>query len=226
MDWLLNLTVKEILTPIVIMLAAFGYVRCFVSALWLTLGASLALAGLISLSFPFTADNAVIWGGVGLLVLLALVLSRFASNPLPPSVTEPAQERVADSDRREIVIDGTNVMYWDGEQADLATLRSVVNTLLKRKYAPVVFLDASSRHHLKDKSLNERDFAKALGLPQSRVIVCPAGSEADAFLLKYAKEHDMPVVSNDQFRDRAQVAKKLKIVKGVFARGKPILEGL
>lgn len=223
MDWFATLTPPQILAPIVLALAAFGYIRCLASRLWLTLLATAALAGLISLSYPFTAENALGWGVAGALVLTALVLSLLGRNPVPPPPSEPA---LPAEDRRDIAIDGTNVLYWDGEVAELASLRLVINALLKRKYAPVVFLDASSRHHLKDKNLTKRGFAEALGLPQSRVMVCPAGTEADAFLLQYARDHKLPVVSNDQFRDRAQIAGKLRLVRGIFANGKPIFDGL
>ncbi len=223
MDVLASLTPLQILTPVVLALAAFGYVRCLATALWRTLLGTAALAALLSLSYPFIAANAWGWGGAAVLVLGAVALSRLGR---PPAPVAPPSETVAASDRKDIVIDGTNVLYWDGEVAELASLRLVVSALLKRKYAPVVFLDASSRHHLKDKSLTEKDFAKALGLPQNRVMVCPAGTEADAFLLKYARENNMPVVSNDQFRDRAQIAGKLRLVRGIFAKGKPIFEGL
>lgn len=220
-----SLHAREILAPVIIGLAVFGYVRCFAGAFWLTLVVSAALAAAISVGFPFTAENAVVWGGAGLFVLLAMALSRLGPRAVAAS-PQPGQVETPEKDQRAIVIDGTNVMYWDGEEADLTTLRSVVNALKKSKYAPHVFLDASSRHHLGDKSLTEKGFAKALGLPRNRVFVCPAGTEADSFLLKYAKENDAPVVSNDQFRDRAQIAKNLRLVRGIFAGGKPILEGL
>lgn len=124
-----------------------------------------------------------------------------------------------------VVIDGTNVMYWDG-QADLHTLRVVVDKLQSKNLSPHVFLDASSRHHLGDKSLDQHSFAAALGLAPNQVTVCPAQTEADAFLLRFAKENNIPVVSNDRFGDRASLAKGLKLVKGVIAGGKPVLQGL
>ncbi|APE44975.1 hypothetical protein BOO69_17350 [Sulfitobacter alexandrii] len=210
--------------PVVLGLAAFGYVRCLTLAPWLTLLGSFALAGLISLSFPLDQENGPVWGVVALLVLVAFLLSRRGRAPGPARAA--AANQVKAKDRKDIVIDGTNVLYWDGEAAELASLRIVVGALLDRGWAPVVFLDASSRHHLKDKSLDEQAFAKSLGLPRNRVMVCPAGTEADAFLLKYAREHDMPVVSNDRFRDRAQIAGKLRMVRGIFANGKPIFDGL
>jgi hypothetical protein len=127
---------------------------------------------------------------------------------------------------RRIVIDGTNVMYWDGGAAKLATLRCVVDDLTKRGFVPVVFLDASSRHHLKDKSLTESGFAKALGLPQKQVMVCPAGTEADEFILKFANQEALPILSNDRFGDRSALAKDIKTIKGVMTDGQPIFDGI
>lgn len=223
MELLSSLTPRQILTPIVLVLAALGYVRCLALAPWLTVLASAALAGLVSLSYPFNPENALEWGGAAALVLIGLLLSR-RGRALPPATS--AKTRVHAGNRRDIVIDGTNVLYWDGDAAELASLRLVVKALQERNYKPLVFLDASSRHHLQDKSLTERGFARALGLPHNRVMVCPAGTEADAFLLKYARDNDLAVVSNDRFRDRAQIAGKLHLVRGIFAKGKPIFEGL
>ena len=145
--------------------------------------------------------------------------------PVPQATVVPSKRTTPRTDQREIVIDGTNVMYWDGE-ADLRTLRSVVDKLVGKNMLPYVFLDASSRHHLGDTSLNTGSFAKALGLAQGQVTVCPTETDADAFILRFAKEHSLPVVSNDRFGDRTAQAKGLKLIKGVIARGKPIFHGL
>jgi len=144
--------------------------------------------------------------------------------PVPRSGPKPRKR--PGKGQKEIVIDGTNVMYWDDNAPALSTLRSTVTYLKKRDYLPFVFLDASSRHHLGDRSLDAAGFAHALALHPSRVVVCPAGTEADVFILKFAREHDLPVLSNDRFGDRKQQVRGIKLVKGVFANGKPILDGL
>ncbi|QFT58393.1 Zc3h12a-like Ribonuclease NYN domain protein [Sulfitobacter sp. THAF37] len=226
MEFLSGLSLAHLLLPVLFCLATLGYIRCLVLAPGLTLFASAALAGLVSLSYPLERQNAPLWCAAAGYVLISLLLSRWRrSNGTPaPQTTLPAKEK--STDRKNIVIDGTNVLYWDGDVAELASLRLVVSALLNRGWAPLVFLDASSRHHLKDRSLTEKTFAKALDLPQNRVIVYPAGTEADAFLLKYARDHNLPVLSNDQFRDRPQIAGKLRLVRGIFANGKPIFDGL
>ena len=123
-------------------------------------------------------------------------------------------------------VTGGHHLKFDSDGAQMVTLRIVIDALKKKGRTPIVFLDASSRHHLGDKGLNEQGFAKALGVPKSQVMVCPARTEADAFILKYARAEDLPVVSNDMFRDRAAQTKGLKFVKGVIVKGRPIFDGL
>lgn len=218
------MTPLDILTPLILLLAFIGYITCFVRMFWLTLAGTAALAIVISRDFGFETGNLVYWGA-GFSVVLAAVLAATFQRETQRAEAPTKKSGKSRKPSSEVVIDGTNVMYWDGE-ADLRTLRSVVDQLRSKGKYPFVFLDASSRHHLKDPSLDERGFAKALGLKRDRIMVCPARTEADAFILKYAREHRLPVVSNDRFGDRAQQAKGLKLIKGGVAGGKPILEGL
>ena len=128
--------------------------------------------------------------------------------------------------KKQIAVDGTNVLFWKDEVARLPTLKRVVSRLQREGFDPVVFLDASSRHHLGDKSLNETKFAEQLGLPAKRIMVCPARTEADAFILEYAGLQNIAVVSNDRFRDRPQEARNIRLVKGRFQGDKLILKNL
>ncbi len=214
---------EDILTAVVLLLAFIGYVWCLSRAIWVTIALTALLFFQMSRSVPFSSETLIYWGaGFG-----AFVVALVAKSMLPVGAVVSGETPAKPSRRRggdEIVIDGTNVIYWDG-QPDLRTLQSVVDTLRARKMMPYVFLDASTRHHLGDKSLDEKGFAAALGLPRNRVMVCPAKTEADAFILKFAQERKLPVVSNDRFGDRAAQAKGLKLIKGVIAGGKPVLHG-
>ena len=127
---------------------------------------------------------------------------------------------------RRIAVDGTNVLFWRDNTARLDTLARVLRHLQKRGFAPVVFLDASSRHHVGDTSLNEARFAAELGLPEEHIKVCPARTEADGYILAFAQEHKLAVVSNDRFRDRPQGARNVRLVKGRFDGTRLILKGL
>lgn len=128
--------------------------------------------------------------------------------------------------RRQIAVDGTNVLFWRDEMAQLATLQIVLKRLRHDGFDPVVFLDASSRHHIGDKSLNERKFAQVLGLNQNRIMVVPKGTEADGFILEYAGQQKLAVVSNDRFRDRPVEARNVRLVKGHFQGNKLVLKNL
>ena len=155
------------------------------------------------------------------IVVLAAVLLAVYGWLRRRTVTAPPRKAT-----RQIAIDGTNVLFWRDEVAQLQTLRVVVDHLRYQGIDPVIFLDASSRHHIGDKSLDEQKFARALGVPQKRVMVCPARTEADAFILQYAGEHKLPVVSNDRFRDRPREARNIRLIRGRFNGDRPILKGL
>lgn len=127
---------------------------------------------------------------------------------------------------RQIVIDGTNVMFWRNEVAQLATLQLVLKRLRQEGLDPVVFLDASTRHHIKDRSMNEKKFARALGVTKNNLMIAPKGTEADQFLLEFAQSQKLSVVSNDRFRDRPDAARNVKLIKGRFEGEKLVLKGL
>jgi len=212
--------IVEILAPVLGILAFVGYVTCLSKLLWPSLFLTGGLAYVAWQVEPIATGNMLYWGAAAASVIVALLIAVYLPRPSTPLLK---QERSATAS--DIVLDGTNVMYWDGD-ADLETLHRVVAYLIGKDRHPIVFLDASSRHHLDMPWLDEKGFAKALGLNRSQVMVCPAGTEADAFILKFAREHRLPVVSNDRFGDRAQQAKGLKLIKGGIAAGKPMLQGL
>ena len=218
----------HIVAAIILALTIIGYVACLARYYWITLALTTGALGYFSATIPLDGKTMPYWGAAILIILTTLcirLLNRPTRKPSRKNVKEePSRwQRYAG---RQIVIDGTNVLYWEGGTAQLDSLRSVVDYLRKRDINPIVFLDASSRHHLKDTSLSEKKFAKALGLPQVRVMVCPAGTEADVFILKFAKKEGLPILSNDRFGDRANLVKGIKIVKGVITSGRPILDGL
>ena len=213
-----------LLTGLVLILAFIGYVACVMRARWITLGLTLCLALLTWELSPPGGDTAFYWLGVGVAVLLAVWVAHLPVLRAPP-VTAPARAPLPRQDQsNRVVEDGTNVIYWDGD-ADLHSLILVTDALSKRGLEPMIFLDASTRHHLQDPSLDQHAFADALGLPPAQITICPAGTEADAFIGKYAKSEGLPIVSNDRFGDRAQQAKGIKRIKGVVTDGKVVFEG-
>lgn len=215
----------HIIAAIILGLAFVGYITCLTHFYWGSLALTATTVATLSAKTPIDTQTIPYWGAAALAVAVALTIASLRK-PRKPQRRHIQKSDPPEPSGRRIVIDGTNVMYWDGETAQLDTLRRVVDYLMQRDITPIVFLDASSRHHLKDKSLTEKGFARALGLSQKQVMVCPAGTEADVFILKFAKQEALPILSNDRFGDRSALAKGIKIVKGVITAGRPILDGL
>lgn len=214
------MTAYTLLLPVVMALTFIGYVACVMRARWITLALTLGLAAGVWQITPPGSDTAFQWLGAGIAVLAAFWVAHM------PWVQPPAKPKASKSKtgQQQVVVDGTNVIYWNGDP-DLDSLRIVVAALRKRGLTPMVFLDASTRHHLKQPDLDAGGFAKALGIKPPQITICPAGTEADAFIVKYAKTHRLPIVSNDRFGDRAQQVKGIKRINGVIAGGKVIFEG-
>jgi hypothetical protein len=117
-----------------------------------------------------------------------------------------------------ILVDGSNVLHWANNQPDIAPVLAVVHALKAKGYAPGVMFDANARYKIGGRYLDDRDFAMQLGLPLDRVFVVPKGTQADAYLLEYARDEDAQIVTNDRFRDWAD---KFPMVTrpGVLIRG-------
>ena len=95
------------------------------------------------------------------------------------------------------LVDGSNVAPSSGEEARLENLKIVVRKLRKEGYEAIVVADAALRHQIDDKEGYERR------VEEGKIRQAPAGTDADYFLLAFARELDAVIVSNDLFRDRA-----------------------
>jgi hypothetical protein len=95
------------------------------------------------------------------------------------------------------LVDGSNVAYSGGDEARLENLKIVVRKLRKEGYDAIVVADAALRHQIDDKEGYERR------VDEGKIRQAPAGTDADYFLLAFARELDAVIVSNDLFRDRA-----------------------
>lgn len=99
-----------------------------------------------------------------------------------------------------ILVDAANVAFTNHNEPHAKG--SVENILAMRKtledlgYHPIFIADASLKYEIDDPhKLNQ--------LEQSgQIKQAPAGTQADYFLLAYAKQQNLPIVSNDEFRDR------------------------
>ena len=96
-----------------------------------------------------------------------------------------------------VLVDGSNVAHsTEGEQAQLANILAVRAKLSEEGLEPVVVVDAALRHQIDDHAGYEKL------VDQGVVRQAPAGTDADYFILSFARELDARIVSNDRFRDR------------------------
>jgi hypothetical protein len=95
------------------------------------------------------------------------------------------------------LVDGSNVAHSsEGEKARLQNIRLVVARLEKDGLEPIVVADAALRHQIDEQTRYEEL------IDQGEIRQAPAGTDADWFILSFARELDAYIVSNDRFRDR------------------------
>ena len=120
-----------------------------------------------------------------------------------------------------VLVDGSNVAHSsEGDQALLANITLVCDKLREEGYEPLVLVDAALRHQIDDKRTLERL------VDDGTIKQAPAGTDADYFILSFARELDASIVSNDRFRDRQKVfpdaAKRL--IRYMVVKGEVVLE--
>jgi hypothetical protein len=100
-------------------------------------------------------------------------------------------------DAKVAIVDGSNVAHaTEGGTARLDNITLICDKLAEQGYDPVVVVDAALRHQIDDNRRYE-ELVEA-----GRIRQAPAGTDADYFILSFARELDADVVSNDRFKDR------------------------
>ena len=114
----------------------------------------------------------------------------------PVTAVSSGNER-ADGESNIVLVDGSNVAHsTEGERPQLANIIAVRQKLSEEGREPIVVVDASLRHQIDDRAGYEQLVDEGI------VRQAPAGTDADYFLLSFARELDARIVSNDRFRDR------------------------
>ncbi|HET8654779.1 MAG TPA: hypothetical protein VFL93_04650 [Longimicrobiaceae bacterium] len=124
-------------------------------------------------------------------------------------------------ERRAAIIDGSNVAYsTEADRPRLANIDLVCRKLDEEGFQPVVVVDAALRHHIDD----TREYEKRVDAGE--IHQAPAGTDADYFILSFARELDAIVVSNDRFRDRDEAFPDVmeRIVRYMIVEGEVVLE--
>ena len=127
---------------------------------------------------------------------------------------EKAQPRIA-------IIDGSNVAHaTEGDSARLENILLVREKLLEEGLKPLVVVDAALRHQID----NSRDFERLV--EAGDISQAPAGTDADYFILSFARELDALVVSNDRFRDRQKAFPEARenMIRFMIVNGEVVLE--
>ncbi|MGL4238829.1 NYN domain-containing protein [Tabrizicola sp.] len=129
-----------------------------------------------------------------------------------------------------ILVDGSNVMYWQDNAPKLTPVLQVIGALQAQGYAPGVVFDANAGWKLAGKYLHHGDLARLLALPVEQVLVVPKGEQADPYLLETAREFSARIVTNDRYRDWAeahpQVSEPGFLIQGGMRDGRVWLKGV
>jgi Zc3h12a-like Ribonuclease NYN domain len=122
---------------------------------------------------------------------------------------------------RTVIIDGSNVAHsTEGEKAALENIRVVRAKLIEEGYEPVVLADAALRHQIDD----EPGFEQLV--ENGTIKQAPAGTDADYFILSFARELGANIVSNDRFKDRVQAFPEIKkrVIRYMIVNGEVVFE--
>jgi hypothetical protein len=175
----------------------------------------LLILSLTSAALAYATENATLtlWLAVSVLAAIAALYL----------LVRAVLGRSGGGGKTAVVIDGSNVMHWNGEVARLAPLREVIAALQAKGFEPGIIFDANAGYKLADRYLDDGDFAKLLKLRADRVLVVPKGEPADPTILASAREMGAKIVTDDRFRDWAgdfpEVTEPGHLVRGGYRDG-------
>src|SRR5688572_2566470 len=110
---------------------------------------------------------------------------------------EPRQNLKESSTR--VLLDASNVAHaTERGVARLENIQLVMDKLREEGFDPLIVADAALRHQIDDKQAYEKLVDDGI------VHQAPSGTDADYFILSFAREMDARILTNDRFRDRAE----------------------
>lgn len=119
------------------------------------------------------------------------------------------------------IVDGSNVAHsTEGESARLENITLVCDRLREDGFEPVVVADAALRHQI-DQPKEYEELVENGTIKQA-----PAGTDADYFILSFARELDAAVVSNDRYRDRMDAFPEARdrVIRFMIVNGEVVFE--
>ncbi len=137
---------------------------------------------------------------IGLAVAIYVIFTVLASSSIWQMAGRGGWPSLSKSHLRPILVDGSNVMHWNGAPSELV-LAAILRDLRGLGYTPLVYFDANVGYKLYNAYANGRMMAARLNLPRWQVEVVPSGVVADERLLERATRGGMQIVTNDRFLD-------------------------
>lgn len=138
----------------------------------------------------------------------------------PDVQDEPIQEDETEQSPR-VLVDASNVAHaTEGGEARLRNIQLVQEKLREEGLEPIIVADAALRHQIDDQAAYERL------IDEGRVHQAPAGTDADYFILSFAREMDARILTNDRFRDRAKdfPRERNRVIRYMIVAGEVVLE--
>jgi hypothetical protein len=129
------------------------------------------------------------------------------------------QRRNRGSER--VLVDASNVAHATEQAgARLANVKLVRDHLTGEGLTPILVADAALRHQIDDSDGYE-SLVKAGEIQQA-----PAGTDADYFILSFARELGASVLSNDRFKERIDYFPEVKdrIIRYMIVADEVVLE--
>jgi hypothetical protein len=120
-----------------------------------------------------------------------------------------------------VIVDGSNVAHAsEGERAQVANLLAVRDKLSEDGLEPIIVADAALRHQIDDPERYEQL------VEAGQVRQAPAGTDADYFILSFARELNASIVSNDRFRDRMKEfpEARRRVIRFMIVQDEVVLE--
>ena len=120
-----------------------------------------------------------------------------------------------------VIVDGSNVAHSsEGERPLLENIRAVRNKLVEEGYEPVILADAALRHQIDEGNAFEEM------IESGEIKQAPAGTDADYFILSFARELEASVVSNDRFKDRVDAFPEIRdrVIRYMIVNGEVVFE--
>ena len=120
-----------------------------------------------------------------------------------------------------VLVDGSNVAHaTEGGEARLDNIQLVMRKLASDGFKPLIVADAALRHQIDDKAAYEKLIDDGV------VHQAPAGTDADYFILSFARQMGARILTNDRFRDRAQefAEERDRTIRYMIVNGAVVLE--